>query len=128
MFLHRAGDPPCAGEFAQRTDRDSRPAHRHRAIFSPAVVGKGLAGGLPPFLVGGVVWAIGLSLGGATGYAINPARDLAPRIAHAILPIPGKGSSDWSYAWIPVVGPLLGAVVAGVWLPECFLKSCPEIP
>jgi len=84
------------------------------AIFSPAVTGKGLAGGLPPFLVGGVVWAIGLSLGGATGYAINPARDLGPRIAHAILPIPGKGPSDWSYAWIPVVGPVLGAVVAGV--------------
>ncbi|MEP6669831.1 MAG: MIP/aquaporin family protein [Chthoniobacter sp.] len=84
------------------------------AIFSPAVTGKGLAGGLPPFLVGAVVWGIGLSLGGTTGYAINPARDLAPRIAHAILPIAGKGPSDWGYSWIPVVGPFLGAVVAGV--------------
>ena len=60
-----------------------------------------------------VVIAIGISLGGPTGYAINPARDLAPRIAHAILPIRGKGSSDWSYAWVPVVGPLLGGAIAG---------------
>jgi glycerol uptake facilitator protein len=58
--------------------------------------------------------AIGLSLGGTTGYAINPARDLGPRIAHAILPIPGKGDSDWSYAPIPVVGPLLGALLAAI--------------
>lgn len=68
--------------------------------------------GLGPALVGVIVWAIGLSLGGPTGYAINPARDLGPRIAHAVLPIPGKGSSDWSYAWIPVVGPVLGGVIA----------------
>jgi glycerol uptake facilitator protein len=59
-----------------------------------------------------LVWAIGLSLGGPTGYAINPARDLAPRLAHALLPIPGKGHSDWGYAWIPVVGPMLGALAA----------------
>jgi glycerol uptake facilitator protein len=57
-----------------------------------------------------LVWAIGLSLGGTTGYAINPARDLGPRIMHAILPV--KGSSDWSYAWIPVVGPIVGAAIA----------------
>ncbi|WP_269523833.1 MIP/aquaporin family protein [Coraliomargarita parva] len=63
-----------------------------------------------PMLVGILVLAIGLSLGGPTGYAINPARDLGPRIAHAILPIAGKGSSDWAYAWIPVVAPLLGGV------------------
>jgi glycerol uptake facilitator protein len=63
-----------------------------------------------------LVLGIGLSLGGATGYAINPARDLAPRLAHALLPIPGKGDSDWGYAWIPVLGPLLGgAVAAGLW-------------
>jgi len=68
--------------------------------------------GLGPALVGVIVWAIGLSLGGPTGYAINPARDLGPRIAHAVLPIAGKGSSDWSYAWIPVVGPVLGGVIA----------------
>ena len=61
-----------------------------------------------------LVWAIGLSLGGPTGYAINPARDLGPRIAHFLLPIPGKGSSDWGYSWIPVVGPIIGAVIAGL--------------
>jgi glycerol uptake facilitator protein len=61
-----------------------------------------------------LVWAIGLSLGGPTGYAINPARDLGPRIAHAVLPIPGKGSSDWGYSWIPVVGPIVGAVIAAL--------------
>ncbi|MBI5774446.1 MAG: aquaporin family protein [Verrucomicrobia bacterium] len=64
-----------------------------------------------PCLVGVIVWAIGLSLGGSTGYAINPARDLGPRIAHAVLPIAGKGGSDWGYAWIPVVGPIIGGVV-----------------
>jgi glycerol uptake facilitator protein len=62
------------------------------------------------------VWAIGLSLGGTTGYAINPARDLGPRIAHAVLPIAGKGNSDWGYAAIPVVGPLVGASMAGLLL------------
>jgi len=61
-----------------------------------------------------LVLVIGLALGGTTGYAINPARDLGPRIAHAILPIPGKGSSDWAYSWIPVVGPVIGAIIAGV--------------
>ncbi|PWK16728.1 glycerol uptake facilitator protein [Arcicella aurantiaca] len=72
--------------------------------------------GLGPFNVGLLVWAIGLSLGGSTGYAINPARDLGPRIAHAILPIAGKGSSDWSYSWIPVAGPIAGAAVGGLIL------------
>jgi glycerol uptake facilitator protein len=67
--------------------------------------------GLQPLLVGVLVLGIGLSLGGPTGYAINPARDLAPRLAHALLPIPGKGPSDWSYSWIPVVGPLIGGVL-----------------
>ena len=72
--------------------------------------------GLQPLLVGVLVLGIGLSLGGPTGYAINPARDLAPRLAHAILPIPGKGTSDWDYSWIPVVGPLVGGVVgAGLY-------------
>ena len=74
-----------------------------------ATVGLGAIGALP---VGLLVFAIGLSLGGTTGYAINPARDLAPRLAHALLLIPGKRDSDWPYAWIPVVGPLLGALVA----------------
>ncbi len=84
------------------------------AIFSVQV--GGVAPGLGPFLVAGLVWGIGLSLGGPTGYAINPARDFAPRIAHAILPIPGKGGSDWGYGWIPVVGPLAGGALAGVLL------------
>jgi len=61
-----------------------------------------------------VVWGIGMSLGGPTGYAINPARDLGPRIIHAILPIPGKGGSDWGYSWIPVIGPIIGAVIAAL--------------
>jgi glycerol uptake facilitator protein len=70
--------------------------------------------GLTPLLVGFLVWSIGLSLGGPTGYAINPARDLAPRIAHALLPIPDKGGSDWGYSWIPVVGPVVGGIIGAV--------------
>jgi glycerol uptake facilitator protein len=77
------------------------------------------AEGLNPIVVGALIISIGLSLGGTTGFAINPARDLGPRIAHAILPIPGKGPSDWSYAWIPIVGPLLGGVV-GVGVHQIF--------
>lgn len=85
------------------------------AIFSKATAG-GPASGLGPYLVGILVWGIGLSLGGATGYAINPARDLGPRLAHAILPIAGKGSSDWAYAWIPIMGPLTGGLMAAwIW-------------
>ncbi len=84
------------------------------AIFSRSVAEAGPAAGLAPFLVGCLVWGVGLSLGGPTGYAINPARDLGPRIAHAILPIAGKGGSDWEYSWIPVAGPLLGGAVAGL--------------
>jgi glycerol uptake facilitator protein len=72
--------------------------------------------GLGPFLVGALVWGIGLSLGGPTGYAINPARDLGPRIAHAILPIAGKGGSDWGYSWVPVIAPLVGGALAGLML------------
>ena len=71
-------------------------------------------GGVGPYLVAALVWGIGLSLGGPTGYAINQARDLGPRIAHAILPIAGKGGSDWGYSWIPVVGPVVGAVLAAL--------------
>lgn len=75
---------------------------------------KGLAlSGTGTLMVALVVVAIGLSLGGPTGYAINPARDLGPRIVHALLPLPNKGGSDWGYAWIPVVGPLLGGAIAG---------------
>ncbi|WP_214825276.1 MIP/aquaporin family protein [Exiguobacterium algae] len=72
------------------------------------------ADGLNPLIVGFLIVSIGLSLGGTTGYAINPARDLGPRIAHAVLPIKGKGSSDWGYSWIPVVGPIIGAVIAAL--------------
>jgi glycerol uptake facilitator protein len=86
------------------------------AIFSKSVSAAGPAAGLGPYLVGSLVWGIGLSLGGPTGYAINPARDLGPRIAHAILPIAGKGGSDWGYASIPVIGPLIGGSLAGVLL------------
>ena len=71
--------------------------------------------GIAPLLVGLLVLGIGLSLGGPTGYAINPARDLGPRLAHAVLPVPGKGPSDWGYAWIPVVAPLIGGVI-GAWI------------
>ncbi|WFD10946.1 MIP/aquaporin family protein [Tepidibacter hydrothermalis] len=70
--------------------------------------------GLQPIVVGLIVWAIGLTLGGTTGYAINPARDLGPRIAHYILPIHGKGDSDWGYAWIPVAAPIVGGIIASI--------------
>jgi glycerol uptake facilitator protein len=76
--------------------------------------------GLQPLLVGVLVLGIGLSLGGPTGYAINPARDLGPRIAHAFLPIAGKGSSDWSYAWIPVVGPIIGGILGAMFFKFCW--------
>ena len=86
------------------------------AVLSPGnfVPGSDLAKGFGPLLVGAIVMAIGLSLGGPTGYAINPARDLGPRIAHAVLPIDGKGSSDWAYAWIPIVGPTIGGVLGAL--------------
>jgi glycerol uptake facilitator protein len=85
------------------------------AIFSKVGMALGApAAGVGPYLVAILVWAIGLSLGGPTGYAINPARDLGPRIAHFLLPIAGKGDSDWSYSWIPVVGPIIGGVIGAV--------------
>jgi glycerol uptake facilitator len=86
------------------------------AIFSKAVVAAGLASGLGPYLVGSLVWGIGLSLGGTTGYAINPARDFGPRMAHSLLPIAGKGASDWSYAIVPFLGPLIGGTLAGLFI------------
>jgi glycerol uptake facilitator len=77
--------------------------------------------GLTTLLVALLVFGIGLSLGGPTGYAINPARDLGPRIVHAVLPIPGKGPSDWSYSWVPVLGPVIGGILGGFcywwWFP-----------
>ncbi len=84
------------------------------AIFSKKVALGGPVAGLGPYLVACLVWGIGLSLGGTTGYAINPARDLGPRIAHTLLPIAGKGGSDWGYAAIPVLGPLVGGSLAGL--------------
>ncbi|MEX0326245.1 MAG: MIP/aquaporin family protein [Puniceicoccaceae bacterium] len=79
----------------------------------------GLSAFITPMLVGILVFSIGLSLGGPTGYAINPARDLGPRLAHAVLPIAGKGSSDWSYAWIPIVGPIVGGVLGATLFKLC---------
>jgi glycerol uptake facilitator protein len=85
------------------------------AIFSAGgATGGSPAPGVGPYLVAALVWGIGLSLGGPTGYAINPARDLGPRIAHFILPIAGKGDSDWGYSWIPVVGPIIGGAIAAL--------------
>ena len=78
---------------------------------SQEIIGLGSLGALP---VAFLVWAIGLSLGGTTGYAINPARDLGPRIMHAILPIKDKASNDWTYSWIPVIGPITGASLAAL--------------
>jgi glycerol uptake facilitator protein len=78
------------------------------------ILGNDLAGGLAPLLIGLLVLGIGLSLGGPTGYAINPARDLGPRIAHAVLPIAGKGGSDWGYSWIPVVAPIVGGILGAL--------------
>lgn len=75
------------------------------------------ANGIGPLIVGLLVLAIGLSLGGPTGYAINPARDLGPRIAHALLPIPGKRNSDWGYSWVPIAGPAVGGILAGLVYP-----------
>ncbi len=76
--------------------------------------------GLNPLIVGALIIAIGMSLGGTTGYAINPARDLGPRIAHALLPIPGKGTSDWSYSWVPIVGPIFGGIYGAVFYKALF--------
>ena len=129
-FQHWAQTPDAAGK---RACFCTSPAVRHipsnllsevigtfvlvfvaAAISSDNLSPNGLAPGFGPFLVGLLVWVIGLSLGGPTGYAINPARDLGPRIAHALLPIAGKGSSGWDYAAIPIVGPIIGAVLAGL--------------
>src|SRR5690606_16847197 len=109
--------PPKRAVFATAPQSPRSGAHRPTAIIGTFMlllcvgfifnVNNGLASGVGPLAIGFWVWSIGLSLGGPTGYAINPARDLAPRIAHAVLPIPGKGSSDWGYAWVPVVGPII---------------------
>ncbi len=79
--------------------------------------------GLNPIVIGVLIISIGLSLGGTTGYAINPARDLGPRIAHFLLPIPGKGMSDWTYAWIPVLGPIFGGILGAVMYRVFFFQE-----
>ncbi|SEP16471.1 MIP/aquaporin family protein [Aquisalimonas asiatica] len=81
--------------------------------------------GLNPLIVGLLIFAIGLSLGGPTGYAINPARDLGPRIAHFVLPIAGKGGSNWQYAWVPVIGPLIGGAAGGLFYAFVFEQGSP---
>lgn len=86
-------------------------------IFSKPI--GALVPGYGPYIVGVLIWALGLSLGGPTGYAMNPARDLGPRLAHAILPIAGKGGSDWGYAWVPIVGPLCGGALAYIVASAC---------
>ncbi len=82
------------------------------------------AEGLNPIVVGALVVAIGMSLGGTTGYAINPARDFGPRLAHFLLPISGKGGSDWGYAWIPIVGPMLGGLLGAAFYCAAFKMEC----
>ncbi len=79
-------------------------------LYMTSGQGLGAVGTIPVAIL---IWSIGVSLGGTTGYAINPARDLGPRIAHALLPIKGKGDSDWGYSWIPVIGPIIGGLLAG---------------
>ena len=81
---------------------------------------RGFTGILGPLLAGFYVWSLGLSLGGPTGYAINPARDLGPRIMHAILPIANKGDSDWSYAWVPIAGPIVGGIIGAITFAALF--------
>lgn len=85
-------------------------------VFGLLAIGnpKNGTGPMGAMLAGGFIWAIGMSLGGPTGYAINPARDLGPRIMHAILPIKNKGESDWSYSWVPVVGPIFGGIIGAL--------------
>ena len=84
---------------------------------------EGLGAGINPLLIGFLVWGIGLSLGGPTGYAINPARDLGPRIIHFLLPIAGKGDSDWEYSWIPVVAPIAGGIVGVLLWTEVLMST-----
>ena len=86
------------------------------SLVSKRLAPGGVAPGLGPVLVGALVWSVGLSLGGTTGYGINPARDLGPRLAHALIPISGKGPSDWSYAWVPAIGPVFGSVIAALFI------------
>ena len=98
------------GVLAILTPKNLQPAH-------------GFDTGLAPLLVGLLVFSIGVSLGGSTGYAINPARDIGPRLAHFLLPIPGKGASDWAYAWVPILGPLIGGVLGALFYKALWLMN-----
>ena len=109
------GELTCAA-VAHARDRREAAATLARSLRRSAIDGLVTNRAL---LVGLLVWSVGLCLGGSTGYAINPARDLGPRIAHALLPVAGKGGGDWGYAWIPVAGPILGGII-GAWV----FKAC----
>ena len=115
-LLHQRGGAQSTGEHSERGHGHHGAGGGGGAIFSHGVSVNGPAAGMGPWLVGSLVWGIGLSLGGTTGYAINPARDLGPRLVHALLPIPGKGGSNWRYAWIPILGDLTGGALAGLLL------------
>ena len=106
--IYASVNQPC-GECAQYGPRYGYPAVTPPALALPPEIGMGSLGSLPVTML---IMAIGMSLGGTTGYAINPARDLPPRVAHSILPIRGKGTSGWGYSWVPVAGPVLGALAA----------------
>jgi glycerol uptake facilitator protein len=93
--------------------------------FSGPKTPEGFGSAVGPWVVAVLVWAIGMSLGGPTGYAINPARDLGPRIAHAVLPIPGKRDSDFAYGWIPVAGPIIGGVIGALLYAATFGSAPP---
>jgi glycerol uptake facilitator protein len=101
--------------------------HFSEDVIGEAALTTALGAAFPPLLIGFLVVAIGLSLGGPTGYAINPARDLGPRIMHAVLPIPGKGTSDWDYAWIPVVGPIVGGSLGAIAYHAFFAPGTGEL-
>ena len=116
-----AGDK--LGVFSTSPAMENTPANLLSEIIGTFILVLGLLGiganefteGLNPLIVGFLIISIGMSLGGTTGYAINPARDLGPRIAHFFLPIPGKGDSNWRYSWIPVVGPIIGGIYAALF-------------
>ena len=116
VFLHRPCDPSFGANLISEIIGTFVLVFVVGTIFSKAVAASGPAPGLGAYLVAALVWGIGLSLGGTTGYAINPARDLGSRLAHAILPIAEKGISDWDYAIVPVLGPLVGGGLAGMLL------------
>lgn len=121
------------GVFATGPAIDNKPWNVVTEIIGTAILvigilavgygANGVGAGMGPFLVGMLICVIGMAVGGATGFAINPARDLGPRIAHAVLPIKGKGSSNWQYSWVPIIGPIIGAILGAVIF-DTFIKFC----